>query len=305
MNPALWGVLTALGWGTADFIARFSGRALGHGVALAGMLAASALMLTGIALDLPWRWDRDAWWLVGLSGLGIAGATLLLYWGLARGPVTVVSPIVGAYPAFNLLLAVALGARPPALAWAAMAVVMIGVAVVAAASGALPGGGRRRLRLTALVALSLDPDAATAGTRALRVTIGIALASSLAFAFAIAALGEAAVRYGELQAVFAGRWVSLAAMVLYIALTRRGPPRISGRWWPILALQGVLDGGAYVALALGAQGPEAVAAVVVASAFAAVTVVLARAVLKEPMTVPQWGGVVLIVAGVAVLSAVR
>ena len=39
MNPALWGMLTALGWGSADFIARFSGRALGPERSLFGMLA--------------------------------------------------------------------------------------------------------------------------------------------------------------------------------------------------------------------------------------------------------------------------
>jgi drug/metabolite transporter (DMT)-like permease len=310
MNPVLWGLVTAFSWGTADFIARFTGRALGHGVALAGMLAASALALSAIAvvLDLDWRWDGEAWWLVGLTGLGIAGATLLLYWGLARGPVTVVAPIVGAYPAFNLVIAVASGARPPMLAWAAMGVVMAGVAAVAAASGALGEGTspvRRRTRLTAVAALALEPDRLTAGTRALRATVLIALASSVGFALAIAALGEAAARYGELQAVMAGRWVSLAAALAYLAVADRRRPRIAGRWWLILVLQGVLDGAAYMALALGARGPDAVAAVVVASAFAAVTVVLARAILKEPMTRIQWGGVALIAAGVAVLSALR
>jgi drug/metabolite transporter (DMT)-like permease len=43
--------------------------------------------------------------------------------------------------------------------------------------------------------------------------------------------------------------------------------------------------------------------VVVASSFGAVTVVLARLILREAMTWLQWAGIVLVVAGVAVLSA--
>ena len=42
---------------------------------------------------------------------------------------------------------------------------------------------------------------------------------------------------------------------------------------------------------------------VVASAFGAVTVVLARVFLREAMTWPQWAGIALVVGGVAVLSA--
>jgi uncharacterized membrane protein len=44
---------------------------------------------------------------------------------------------------------------------------------------------------------------------------------------------------------------------------------------------------------------------VVASSFAAVTVLLARFILKEPMSLAQWVGIVMIVIGVGALSAVR
>jgi drug/metabolite transporter (DMT)-like permease len=44
---------------------------------------------------------------------------------------------------------------------------------------------------------------------------------------------------------------------------------------------------------------------VVASSFAAVTVLLARFVLKEPMSLAQWAGIAIIVVGVGALSALR
>ena len=86
----------------------------------------------------------------------------------------------------------------------------------------------------------------------------------------------------------------------------RGRPVVlpAGWRWPVAA-QGMLDGGGYLALFAAAHGPGSVIAAVVASSFAALTVVLARVLLKEPMTVAQWVGIILIVAGVGVLSALR
>jgi drug/metabolite transporter (DMT)-like permease len=287
MNPALWGLTTALTWGSADFIARFTGRALGHQSALFGMLAVSAVILGLIVWlgGLPLVWDWSGWWLLVLTGLGIMFATLLLYWGLARGPVTIVAPIAGSYPALNVALAVALGARPTALHWAAMAAVMLGVIVVACSARSFEDPGRV--------------------TRAqLRFTVGLALGAALTFAATIAVAQQASFIYGEIQTIALARWVSLLACAA-LFLIRREAPRIPARWWPLIALQGLLDGGAYVALLAGSQGAGAEIAVVVGSGFGAVTVLLARVILREAMTWMQWGGIVLTVAGVAVLSSLR
>jgi drug/metabolite transporter (DMT)-like permease len=287
MNPALWGLATALGWGSADFIARFTGRALGYQTALLGMLGISAVILGLIFWhsDLPFVRDPSGWWLILLTGLGIMTATLLLYWGLVRGPVTVVAPIAGSYPALNVVLAVALGTRPSARDWAAMAAVMAGVIVIARA------------------ARSFEDPAGT--TRAdLRFTIGLALGAALAFSVTIAIAQQASHLYGELQTVALSRWVSLLACAA-LFLVRRQAPRVPLRWWPWIGLQGLLDGGAYVALLAGSQGPGAEIAVVVGSGFGAVTVLLARVVLREAMTWAQWAGIAAIVAGVAVLSGLH
>jgi drug/metabolite transporter (DMT)-like permease len=249
------------------------------------MLGVSAVSLTlivwlgGVAMV----WDRSGWWLVVLTGLGIMVATLLLYRGLARGPVTVVAPIAGSYPALNVALAVALGARPAVLDWAAMLAVMLGVIVVARAARSFE-----------------DPAGYTRAQ--LRFTVALALGAALAFAATIAVAQQASFIYGELQTIALARWVSLLACAALLLL-RREVPRIAARWWPWIALQGLLDGGAYVALLAGSQGPGAEIAVVVGSGFGAVTVLLARLVLREAMTRAQWGGTAAIVAGVAVLSS--
>ena len=285
MNPALWGLVTALGWGNADFIARFTGRALGHESALLGMLGISAavfvflLWVSGTPLVL----DLSGWWLLLLAGIGAMVATLLLYWGLARGPVTLVAPLVGTYPALNVAFAVALGVRPSMIGWAAMLAVMAGVLVIARAVRSFE-----------------DPASYTRAQ--LRKTIGIALASSLIFAATVAAAQEAAVIYGELQTVVIARWIGLF-LCAGLFLVKREAPRLPVRWWPILTLQGLLDGGVYLALVAGGVGEGGEIAIVVSSGFGAVTVLLARVFLREAMTWAQWGVIVLIVGGVAVLSS--
>ncbi len=285
MNPALWGLLTALGWGSADFIARFTGRRMGHEWALLGMLSVSALVLS-LLLWLsgePLVLRLEGLWLLLATGLGILLATFLLYWGLARGPVTVVSPIVASYPAFNLVLAVVLGSRPSAGQWLCIALVMLGVVIVARASRSfeLHGDYNRR---------------------DLRLTIWISVASAASFGAAIAAGQEAATIYGELQTTVAARWIGMLSLAL-VLLRRPGGGGIPRAWWPILAVQGLLDGGAYVALFAASGGPNPEIAAVVASAFSAITVVLARIFLREAMTLPQWLGIVMIVAAVAALLA--
>ena len=105
MNAVLFGLFTAVCWGCADFVARFTGRAVGPDVALAGMLVASAVPLTllAVATSAPLIQSFAAWPLILATGLAVMAATLLLYAGLARGPIGMVAPIAGAYPAFNVV----------------------------------------------------------------------------------------------------------------------------------------------------------------------------------------------------------
>ncbi len=66
---------------------------------------------------------------------------------------------------------------------------------------------------------------------------------------------------------------------------------------------GVLDAGGYLLLFAGSTGGDPAIAAVTGSAFGAVTVLLARVVLKEKMSVMQWFGIALVTTGVAVLAA--
>ena len=224
MNAALGGVLAALAWGSADFIARFTGGAVGHVNALFGMLVTSALVLTGIvlAMGVPLPALQAGWWLLLVMGAGLTTATLLLYLGLVRGPVTVAAPIAGTFPAFNILLALILGMRPAAAEWAAMAAVMAGVFVVARAARHYEARGHY--------------------SRAhLRRTVAISLGASFSFAVTVAAGQEAAAIYERVLQVTPNHPLALVRMG-EIAAGRAGgsplAPRVPWtgvrcwRWWP-------------------------------------------------------------------------
>jgi len=117
----------------------------------------------------------------------------------------------------------------------------------------------------------------------------------------VAAGQEAGTLYGNVQAVFLARWVSLGCCALLLA-ARREAPRIPLRWWPALVGQGALDGTALVAVVAGSEGAGSAVTAVLASTFSAVTVILARLLTREVMSGAQWLGIAIILLGVATLS---
>jgi len=132
--------------------------------------------------------------------------------------------------------------------------------------------------------------------------VSIAVAAAVAYAVLVSA-GQAAVPiYGEVQTLWLGRLVSLGSIALLFG-ARRDRPNLPWRWWPVLLGQGLLDAAGYLFLFAGSHGSNPEIAAVAGSTFGAVTTLLARFVLREAIGALQWGGVVLVFAGVAVLAA--
>lgn len=281
MNSALWGTLSAGSFGSADFIARFTGRGVGPAYALLVVLIVGAIPTTAYRLLAPGgsAWPGESLWLLAVYGAAITIATLLLYHGLARGPVTVT--IVAAHPALVVALAVALGARPGGFQWLGMAVTLVGAL---------------------LVARCAEEDA-SGGEGGLPVTLAIAGAACVAYAAMVAA-GQAAVPlYGEANTIWAGRLVAAGLLALLLLVQRSRPPvGVATLWWPILGVQGLLDAGGHLFLLVGSNGPRPEIAAVTSSTFGVITTLLAFAVLRERVTGGQWAGIGLVFAGVAALA---
>lgn len=289
MNPALLGIASAVAWGGADFTARFTSRSLGHINSLFGTLAVGAIVLSIwiVASATPVVWPAaDSAWLLLVTGIAVMGGTLLLYEALARGPLGVVAPIAGGYPAIVVVFAVVAGVRPTGTQWAAMAAVMAGVFIVGRAGHAA------------------EPSDASAAPGGLRWTLALSAGAATLLAFGVSAGQAVAPAFGELQTLWCSRWIGLLAL-LPLYLSPRFAFKLSARWSPALLLQGLLDAGAYLALFAAGRGEGAEIAAVIGSAFGAVTALLARVVLKETISWGQWGGIALIFGGVAALSGFK
>ena len=286
MNPALWGSLSALGLGTADFMARFSSRAIGHTSALLGMLVTGCIILTGwiIATGSQLIWDPAGWHLIAINGVATTVMTLLLYKGLARGPISVVAPIVASHPVLVVALAFAFGARPSLVQWLAMALTIVGVVIVARSASHKSS-------------CEPAPDKAELAT-----TVWISVGSMVAYAVLVFAGQRAVPIYGEIQTLWMGRSISLAVLIGFMAASRQ-TPSLPVRIWPFLVAQGALDACGYLALFAGSTGQGSEITAVVASTFGVVTVLLARAILKENIGFAQWTGIALIFACIGVLSS--
>lgn len=285
MSSVILGLVAALSWGVYDFLSRFPSRAVGPiptvlAVTFFGLLMLSAwVVIGGHGVTIVW----PELWLVAVAGIFFALATLALFAAFALGPMTIVAPIAGSYPALAMLLALTQGARPSALQWLAVSGVMVGVVIISR------GGGRYE-------------DSGELTKSDMRTVLGLAGLACLCFAIAVTASQAAVSTFGNVQTVWLGRIFGLLVIGL-IYLWRSPGAKLPWRWLPLLALMGCLDVAALAALTAAGNLPSPEFTTVVSSAFGAITVMLARAFLKEPLAPTQIGGIVLIFGGVAALTA--
>ncbi len=133
--------------------------------------------------------------------------------------------------------------------------------------------------------------------------LGLAFLASFCFAVALTA-GQAAVPiFGEVETVWLARCFGLVTIgALYLWRSAKAPLPL--RWLPVLGFMGLLDVIALGTIVAAGNLPDPAFATVVSSAFGAVTVLLARVFLKEPVTPAQFGGMALIFGGVGALASV-
>src|SRR5215471_15639558 len=104
----LLGLLTAVSWGSADFLARFATRKIGTLRTTLYMQLVGFLLLSAALPHLGgWQHlaDRSAWrpWAWGISaGLLNTLATLTLYRSFEIGKMSVVAPLSAVYPVITV-----------------------------------------------------------------------------------------------------------------------------------------------------------------------------------------------------------
>ena len=286
----LFGLLTALSWGGADFLARFSTHRVGTLRTMLYMQFTGFLLLT---MCLYWLsgWghlaDGSGWqpWGWGLLAGSINGlSTLALYRSFEIGKMSVVAPLSASYPVLTILLSLVTGEKLSLARAVGIAFTLFGVLVVARGEH-VPGEN--------------DTGAATRSTKG----IGWAICSAVGFGFLFWLLGIRIIpALGAAQTIWIIRLTCTVLTIAIILLAKqpmslpRGPAR------PLALGTGILDTGAFVLSAYGMRMEQVAIISVLGSLYGAVTVALAAIVLREQISRWQWFGIATIFAGIYLIS---
>jgi drug/metabolite transporter (DMT)-like permease len=264
-------------WGAGDFLGGLTSRRLS---VLAVLAISQAVGLAGIAL---WIWiSSDPY--PGLSEIlpaaaaGIAGIIGLaaLYRGLAVGAMGIVAPISAASPLVPLAADVARGMTPALLQWLGIVLVLAGI-----------------------VALSREPSGV--GGERIAAGAGLAVVAALGFGGFVVGLDAGSDKSAP-WAVVAARSASVA-IVLALAVLTSTSIRPEGRFVPALVAIGAFDTGANICVAFATTKGAAGIVAVLSALYPIVTVVLARLVLGERLSLARRVGGVSALAGAVLVAA--
>ncbi|MGB7284422.1 MAG: DMT family transporter [Candidatus Acidiferrum sp.] len=299
----LLGLLTALSWGSSDFIARFAAHKIGALRTTFYMQLAGFFLLS---LSLPWiggwghLFDGSGWhpWAWGaLAGLLNGIATLALYRSFELGKLAIVAPLSASYPALTLALSLFTGEHLTAARITGSVLIVAGVAFVA-------GGEKTSAESSARSSGAERGIIATTPSATAKSGIGWALLAATGFGFLFWLLGTRiipAVGYGATVWMIRLTSSILTALVILflrqpISLRRSGPVPI----W--LVGMGALDTGAFVLSNYGMQIEQVSVVTVLTSLYGAVTVALAAIFLRERISRWQWLGIAAIFTGIVLIS---
>ncbi len=280
MIAILGGLGAAACWATATLCSSRSSRRMDPLVVVAWvmliglLIAGPAAALSGIPPEL----GAQAGWLA-LAGAGNVGGLLLSYRAMRIGQVSLVAPLVSTEGAIAALIALLRGESVAASVGVTLAVIAVGIC------------------------LASVPNDESASTRASHPeAVALAVLAALCFGASLYATGEAGSALPAAWAVLAARLVGTVTLALPLAL--RGRLKPAPGTVRLLIASGVGEVLGFYAYTLGARHGIAVAAVL-SSQFAVLSVLVAYLLFSERLARVQLIGVITVVAGVAVLSALR
>ena len=277
-NGVALGVLTAVSWGTADFLARFATRTLGSIRAVLGMQAWGAVFITILlffARDWGHLFDGSGWrpWAWGiLAGTFTTLGLLALYRAFEIGKLAIVGPVSASYPALTVLLSLFSGERLTAYRAIGIVAALLGVLLVAAAEkSAVEVEQQAKSKTFAGIGWAL---------------VGVRIIP----------------RTGALATVWLIRMTGMA-ITFAVVLTKKIPLRIKNkRTRAQLYSVGLFDTAAFALSNLGMRIEQVAIVSVLGSLYGAVTVAFAALFLKERIAPLQWTGIAAIFLGVALMN---
>jgi drug/metabolite transporter (DMT)-like permease len=277
----LGGLGAALMWGTATLCSSRSSRILGANTVLAWV------MLFGLAISLPFALvggvppslDRGVLGWLTLAGAANVAGLALVYAALRIGKVGIVAPLASTEGAIAAVLAIIAGEAVGIATGALLVAIVVGV-ILASRPAEEPEPEPSH------------PARATALSLGAAVTFGIGLYAS-----------------GRVSDLVPAAWVILPARVIGVAavtvpMAVRGRLTLTSEAAPLVVVAGLCEVAGFACYAIGARHAIAVAAVL-ASQFAAVAAVGAYFVFRERLSALQRTGAVVVLVGVALLTAVQ
>ena len=297
------GLIGAVCWGGADFAARFASRRVGAYRTLFfmqffGFIALSVYLKFrgGFFEGIASGWHP--WALAALAGAINMIASLSLYYSFQVGVMSIVAPVSSAYPALTVALAIASGERITALRGAGLAVTLVGVILAATT---FTSAAASTLNETA--AKESATKEAAKETAHLSKGVGWAILAALGFGVLFWFLGFYVVpAVGPTISVWVIRLTSFSVLAIAAIPARQSLNLPRGSVWWLLAAVGFLDTAAFVANNAGLHTGQVSVVSVLASLYGAVTVVLAWLFLREKLERSQWFGIILIFAGIVLVS---
>jgi len=281
----LLGLAAAVLYGTGDFLGGLAARRAQVLVVL--MLAETASVIVALPAAAtspgPARLAGLAWGIgAGLvGGLGL----IIFYIGLAAGPMSVVAPLSGLVSTvLPVAVALAEGERPGAVVYAGALLCLVAI-VLASSAGDVSAASR--------------PGRPGPGR-----AIAYGMASGASFGLFFLLIRNAG-QSGELWPVAAGRIGELAVVLIAAGVLRRGllPRGAGGRLLLAAAGAGVIDVVANICYLAATRTGMFGLAVVLASLYPGVTVLLARVVLGERLRWLQRAGLGLAAIGILLVAA--
>jgi drug/metabolite transporter (DMT)-like permease len=273
--------VAALGWGTADFLARgVSERMTPYRALLYAHLVSFVVLLFLMWHEPPITVSLPVLALGGLLGCTNTLGSLLIYRALAVGRIAIVSPISSSFAAVTLLLSLFSGDTISLWKIGGLAITVIGVV---------------------LTSMPVDDGESTVGRKTVR-GVPEALGAAALFGVTYWGLKYVVPDIGPWLPVFESRVASLALLPVFAAPLRQSiaPPPL--RVWPMVIAIGLIDTFANAAYNVGIRSDVPGVVAVLGSLFSPVTVVLAFVVLRERVAARQWLGVTLIFVAVAAIG---
>jgi drug/metabolite transporter (DMT)-like permease len=271
---------SAASWGVSDFLGGLQTRRL----PVLGVLAVSqpaGLVLIALLIALTGADSISAGKLAiaFVAGAASLGGLAAFYSAMAMGTVSVVAPIAALGVVVPVVVGLAQGDSPGAIQLAGLVPAIAGVVILS---------------------YEEQPDQVESA-RAARLSIGLAIVAGLGFGIFYVALDAASAdRPG--WAILAVRCGGVATVLVALLATRTRFDGVAAAW-PVLIVIGVFDVSANTLLAFATTKGVLPVVAVGGSMYPAFTVALAHAVLGERLASLQWIGVVLALAGVAMIAA--